>query len=479
MPIRTPVILSLAALLLLIVSPVIHRELARSPTSNEEEVVANDFPVDGFSAAQAIESTTPEEAGEPDQQEASSSEETTHPEIEESTEASFAIETTADQSEIHDAPSEAVEVAPALSDGPEEPADPDAVREMVEPVARELVAELIANVGGTPVALVQNPLLPGNLVVLDQTGAILLFDLGSVAWRPMHDMRKLVRADGEAGLHSIAFHPADPRRAFVLYNDNELALALDELHLDAEARTLEFDSHRLRIPPAYGAHNGGALAFGPDGLLYVSVGDGGEQDDPDGRAQDLASWHGKILRIDVDAPGPGYAVPHDNPFASGPRPEVWLYGFRNPWRMSFDAQTGDLWIADVGGSIAEEINVHRADAAPGANYGWRIFEGQARRWSGEPGHVVFPLHEYRPTSGRCAIVGGFVHPEAGHALDGSYLYSDFCDGRLRALTLDDAGSWSTREVLKLGPLVVSLAPLEDGTIAVLGYRGEVWRVAYA
>lgn len=333
---------------------------------------------------------------------------------------------------------------------------------------------------GRAVALVEHPTLPGARFLLRQDGAIDLLLGTELAALPALDLRERVRAGGEAGLHSLAFHPREPQRAFVFYNTLDGALLLDELLLPAHARAFDAATRieRLVVPPAYGAHNGGALAFGPDGYLYASVGDGGAQDDPDGRAQDLASWHGKILRIDVDVEGAPYGVPSDNPFPQSARPEVWALGFRNPWRMGFDAGTGDLWIADVGGSIAEEIDLYPASMPGGANFGWRVLEGTTRRWNDPIGETVAPVHEYRPASGRCAVTGGMLYRGSIDELHGQYLYSDFCDGRLRALSQDAEGAWHDRVLFETGGSVVHLSLDHDESILVLQYNGTLYRLGY-
>lgn len=372
------------------------------------------------------------------------------------------------QASPRDEPDASVEAPPTEEPPADEP-----------PAPRELTLSRLATGLGDAVAVVPHPLLPGSHFVLDQAGRVRLLEGGRLAEAAPLDLTDRVKMDGESGLHALAFHPHDPQRAFLFYNAPDLSLVLDEVRLLPDLRGFDPASRaeRLRVPAAYGAHNGGALAFGPDGFLYVSVGDGGRQDDPDGRAQDLASWNGKILRIDVDVAA-GYAIPPGNPFPDGPRPEVWLYGFRNPWRMAFDAATGDLWIADVGGSAAEEINLHAAADPAGANYGWRVYEGATWRRDEPIGPHVAPVHEYVPTGGRCAVTGGMRYRGPIDELRDRYVYADFCDGRLRTLAQGGDGAWRDEMLLATRGPVVHLAADHDGALLVLHYGGALWRLAY-
>jgi glucose/arabinose dehydrogenase len=237
------------------------------------------------------------------------------------------------------------------------------------------------------------------------------------------------------------------------------------------------------VDQPYSNHNGGNLAFGPDGYLYIGLGDGGSGGDPHGNGQSLTTLLGKMLRIDPtlleDRP---YAIPSDNPFVGreGARPEIWAYGLRNPWRYSFDRATGDLWIADVGQSAWEEIDVQSSGSDGGENYGWNRMEGDHPFEGDAPADVVRPVFEYSHDDGGCTVTGGYVYRgRAIPALARAYLFADFCLGRLEAIRLQDGGGAEHRI---LGPVVRNVSSFgEDarGELYVLSLEGTVSRIAAA
>lgn len=313
-----------------------------------------------------------------------------------------------------------------------------------------LSLSLVADGFEQPLLVLEPPGLDGRRFVVEKAGRILSAARGEV-WRPWLDLRSRVGAEAsEQGLLGLAFHPAFAvnGRFFVNYTDTEGDTVVSEFRRLPGATTALSDSERvlLRIAQPAGNHNGGHLAFGPDGTLMIASGDGGGGGAE--RAQQLDQHLGKLLRIDVDRRegGKPYGIPPDNPWAeeAGPAAEVWALGLRNPWRFSFDAATGDLTIGDVGASSWETI--HREDwgSAGGRNYGWPRWEGFEER---DPAVVLNrkaptaqpPILAYAHGEGDCAVTGGLVY--RGTALPwlrGRYVYADYCSGRLWAAAPDPA-----------------------------------------
>jgi glucose/arabinose dehydrogenase len=262
--------------------------------------------------------------------------------------------------------------------------------------------------------------LPGSdrLAVVEKTGRLILLPDGDGVATTLLDLRGRVATGSEQGLLSVAFDPhyAETHVAYVDYTD---------LAGDTHIAQLDTRSHALRtlllIRQPFANHNGGGLAFGPDGLLYIGMGDGGSEGDPQGNGQNRGTLLGKILRMDVTA--------------ARPQPHVYAYGLRNPWRISFDPATGDLWIGDVGQDSWEEIDRLPAGAAPGANLGWNAYEGRVvfRRQAIDRSRLVWPVAVYSHGLG-CSVTGGVVYRgnDLG-ALDGSYVYGDYCSGRIWAI----------------------------------------------
>jgi glucose/arabinose dehydrogenase len=239
----------------------------------------------------------------------------------------------------------------------------------------------------------------------------------------------------------------------------------------------------LTVAQPFPNHNGGQILFGPDGMLYIGLGDGGGSGDPGGRGQSLADLLGDLLRLDV-ASGTGYTGPPDNPFVgqAGAQPEVWSYGLRNPWRFSFDAATGDLYIADVGEGSWEEVDVvtAAAGAGRGANFGWNVMEGRHcyARPGCDPSQFTLPVLEYSHGSG-CSISGGYVYRGAAiPALQGHYFYADYCSGWVRSFRLQDGQAvepyqWPT---LAPGGQVPSFGQDAAGELYVMNAGGQVFRI---
>ena len=284
----------------------------------------------------------------------------------------------------------------------------------------------------------------GRLFVVEQRGTVVAVAPDGTT-TPWLDLQSRTRAQGERGLLGLALHPefATNGRVFVHYSDRNGDTVLAELAADPVADRVDPATEIVlfTLDQPYGNHNGGQLDFGPDGMLYLALGDGGSGGDPLGAGQDLGTPLGAILRFDVDAGTPGtLAIPADNPFVevAGARPEIWAYGLRNPWRFSFDRRTGDLWIADVGQSAVEEVNLLRAGAPAGANFGWRVVEGDRcfdPRQGCDPNRFVAPVATYTHDSGwGRSITGGVVpYGDAAPSLEGRYVFGDFVSGRLFAL----------------------------------------------
>jgi glucose/arabinose dehydrogenase len=298
------------------------------------------------------------------------------------------------------------------------------------------------------------------------------------------DIRDRVGSRGnEQGLLSVAFHPgfAKNRRLFVYYTDRGGDTVVAEFRADASATKASPKSERrlLEVPQPYSNHNGGQLQFGPDGYLYIGLGDGGSGGDPLNAGQDRNTLLGALLRIDVDGAAP-YSVPSDNPYAGGGgRAEIWATGLRNPWRFSFDRTTDDLYIADVGQNRLEEVSVQRAAGPAGANFGWRIREGTRcfdTRQCGVTG-LVAPVMTY-PRSEGCSITGGYVYRGKRYPqYSGHYWFGDFCSGTIWSMVETPAG-WRRREQLRTDLRISSFGEDRRGELYVLDLNGKVYRLVW-
>ncbi|QCW78102.1 PQQ-dependent sugar dehydrogenase [Streptomyces sp. S6] len=295
---------------------------------------------------------------------------------------------------------------------------------------------------------------------------------------PVLDISAETTTDGERGLLGVAFAP-EFTHFYISYTDLEGTSTIDEFAVeDGELRP---DTRRtvLAQEQPYANHNGGDIKFGPDGYLYIAFGDGGSGGDPHGNGQNLDTLLGKLLRIDPRGAVP-YAVPADNPFVAdeNARDEIWSYGLRNPWRFSFDAGTGDLLIGDVGQSEWEEIDWAPADSKGGENYGWSSMEGNHPFRGGmEPANHVPPVHEYDRSGLGCSVTGGFVYRgEAIADLAGSYVYSDYCDGTLRTLKIENGEVTAEGDLGVQGGEVISFVEAGDGELYVLSIGGQIHRL---
>jgi glucose/arabinose dehydrogenase len=332
----------------------------------------------------------------------------------------------------------------------------------------------------------------GRLYIVERAGRIRVMDPnGKIRPRPLLDLRGIVAVNGERGLHAVAFHPRFARngRFFVHYNTPDGATHIVEYRQRERGEEVRASSGRqiMRFSRPEWNHNGGWLGFGPDGFLYIASGDGGGNSpgDPFGNGQDRTDLLGSILRIDVDGRRP-YTIPRDNPWADGRRGyqrELWNFGLRNPWRASFDRETGNLWIADVGQDAGgkEEVDVQPAGRG-GLNFGWSITEGTECHGGGscDRDGLTMPVAEYT-NGGDCAITGGYVYRGQGEPLMwGAYLFADFCSGtiwgipadsaragedlRPRVLYRTDASSW------------VSFGQDDAGELYIVSLGGGIYRI---
>jgi glucose/arabinose dehydrogenase len=323
-----------------------------------------------------------------------------------------------------------------------------------------------------------------RVFVVGQGGRIWVVRGGHRLARPFLDISGRVQAGGEQGLLGLAFAPdyASSGRFYVDYTDHDGNTNIVEYRRANEDRANPSSARRILFQEQPEPnHNGGQLAFGPDGLLYIGFGDGGGANDQHGgrgNAQNLGTWLGKILRIDP-LHGDPYDVPSSNPFAgrSGAKPEIYSYGLRNPWRFSFDRSTGALAIGDVGQDAVEEIDFVRRGRGRGADFGWRPFEGRRRNFEEPAPGAIPPVIQQFHDDGNCSITGGYVVRDAASALRGRYVFADYCAGVLKSARLRPGrtASVSKLPVKKLSN-VSSFGEDAAGRVYVTSLDGGVYRL---
>ncbi len=329
-----------------------------------------------------------------------------------------------------------------------------------------------------------------TLYLAAQDGVVRSLRDGKVSPTPVIDLRARVNQEGgERGLLGLAFSP-DGTLLYVHYSDTRGDTQVDQYAMTGGRADPATRKSILHVEQPQPNHNGGQLAFGPDGYLYLGLGDGGNAGDagpghaPGGNGQSLDTLLGKILRFDPNpSPGdPAFTVPADNPFQDTPgaEPAIWAYGLRNPWRFSFDSKTGDLWIGDVGQNEYEEIDhapaTNGRDAGKGDNFGWNRLEGDHPYEGKAPTDVEAPVDEIAHDTGACSVIGGFVYRGTKiPALDGTYFFSDNCDGTIRLLEPDGDGVRAVDSGLEAAA-VSSFGQANNGTLYVVSLTDGVFRI---
>ena len=312
-----------------------------------------------------------------------------------------------------------------------------------------------------------------RLFIVEKMGDIRIYENGQLLAAPFLDITDRVNMNGnEMGLLGLAFHPDYESNGYfyVNYTGEGGHTRISRFQASGNSADKNSETVLLIIEQPYENHNGGALAFGSDGYLYAALGDGGAGGDPHKNAQNTKSLLGKILRLDVNNGDP-YSIPADNPFGS----EVWAYGLRNPWRISFDRMTGDLWIGDVGQNEWEEIDYLPVSWGSGANFGWSVMEGNHAYDSEPQSGMLLPAMEYSHAEGGCSVTGGYVYRGTIPEWNGVYLYGDYCSGKVWALILVN-GQWQSQVMFETGVTITSFGLDEAGEIYLASDSGSIYRL---
>ncbi len=322
------------------------------------------------------------------------------------------------------------------------------------------------------------------MFVVEQPGRIRIVENGQVLPTAFLDITDRVGSGGtERGLLGLAFHPdyKDKPYFYLNYTDLNGNTVIARFRANADAADPASEMDLLKVDQPFPNHNGGEMTFGPDGCLYVGLGDGGSQGDPHGNGQNTNVLLGKILRLDVDA-GERYRIPTGNPFVGGGgKPEIWAYGLRNPWRFSFDRSTGDLYVADVGQDLWEEVDF-AAGNPPDLNYGWNYYEGSHPYNGIAPLDLIItmPVTEYSHQVGGCAIVGGYIYRGQMPEWQGVYLYGDFCSGKvwglLRPADPSATTTWQSGVLYETGASITTFGQDPAGELYFADRGGTVYRL---
>ncbi len=345
----------------------------------------------------------------------------------------------------------------------------------------------LTTVPGRPLAIANAGDGSGRIFVAEQGGRVYLIRNAHVVATPFLDVSGQVSGGGEQGLLGLAFHPrfTTDHRVFVDYTDRTGDTIVSSFLVDPGTPDTVVPGSEvviLTVDQPYSNHNGGTIQFGPDGYLYIALGDGGSGGDPHNNGQGLDTLLGKILRIDIDHPSGGnaYGIPASNPLVAEPgaRGEIWLFGLRNPFRFSFDRAGGDLWIGDVGQDAWEEVDVARAGAG-GLNFGWRITEGghcYNPRTGCSTTDLVPPVTEYAHDFG-CSVIGGNVYRGAAQqVLRGGYVFSDACSGLTWAVNAAGSGSQALVKVADGPSGIAGYGEDEAGELYAADLDGHIYRV---
>ena len=375
------------------------------------------------------------------------------------------------------------------SSQPQRPAPPIRTFPMLPSLFFSLVLQTVTAGLALPVQVVSSHDGSGRLFIAQQNGKILIHDDAGLRPRPFLDIADVSPCCENGGLLSVVFHPRyrENGELFVLYVDRNADTAVARYRRSANDPELASPAGELlfTVPQPKGIgpnHHGGTLQFGPDGYLYISIGDGGNGEHVLQRAQDLSLRAGKLLRIDVDRGAP-YTIPPDNPFAGAPgvAQEIFAYGLRNPWRFSFDRATGELLLGDVGHESWEELDLVTLDEARGANFGWPRMEGMHCFPPGsacEPAGITQPALEYPLTLG-CSVTGGYRYRGTRWpALAGRYLYGDWCSGRIWAAWEEGDGRWTSAIIADTEHAIVSFGEDDAGELYAVDYNGALLRVTF-
>jgi glucose/arabinose dehydrogenase len=313
----------------------------------------------------------------------------------------------------------------------------------------------------------------GRLFIVEKYGVIRVYQSGQLLDEPFLDIDDRVNdSSNEMGLLGLAFHPDYEQNGFfyVNYTGDGGHTRISRFHAEGNVADPASEKVLLFIEQPYPNHNGGALAFGPDGYLYAGMGDGGLAGDPQKNGQNTKTLLGKLLRIDVNNGDP-FSIPSDNPFGN----EVWAYGLRNPWRIAFDPITGELWIGDVGLGQLEEIDYLPDGAQGGANFGWSIMEGTADYdGTAQPG-LLLPAAEYKHSEGGCSVTGGYVYRGLMSEWQGIYLYGDYCTGFVWGL-FQSNGQFQNQLLFETGLTITSFGQDELGEVYLASDNGNVYKL---